>query len=117
MREEGNKTILTFDNNAAALNRYLEELMGGTSFSDLGMDMSYVINASNGEAVIDENGYYTSQKMYMDMDIVVTDTDSKESETIKYVMDISMKVNNPGQEVSFTIPSTEGYVDIDNETE
>ena len=117
MREEGNKTILTFDNNAAALNRYLEELMGGTSFSDLGMDMSYVINASNGEAVIDENGYYTSQKMYMDMDIVVTDKDSKESETIKYVMDISMKVNNPGQEVSFTIPSTEGYVDIDNETE
>ena len=53
----------------------------------------------------------------MDMDIIVTDTESKESETIKYVMDISMKVNNPGQEVSFTIPSTEGYVDIDSETE
>lgn len=111
MSEEGNKTILTFDTNAAALNRYLEEMMGGMSFSDLGMDMSYGINSSSGEIVIDENGYYTSQQMYMDMDMVVTDTESGESLTVGYVMDISMNVNNPGQEVSFTLPSTEGYMD------
>ena len=60
----------------------------------------------------DQNGYYVKEDMSLDMDMVMTDSETGESETVSYVMEMHMNINNPGQEVKFELPSTEGYEDL-----
>lgn len=57
---------------------------------------------------MDENGYYVKEDMSLDMDMVMTDSETGESETVSYVMEMHMNINNPGQEVKFELPSTRG---------
>ena len=66
----------------------------------------------SGKAIVDENGYYVKEDMSLDMDMVMTDSETGESETVSYVMEVHMNINNPGQEVKFELPSTEGYEDL-----
>lgn len=111
MRRDGENTIITYTMNAADMSGYLNAMMG-ESMSTAGMNLSYNIKSANGEAVINKDGYYTAQKVFVDMDMVMADPESGQTESLGCRMDINMTVNNPGQPVDFTIPSTEGYEDI-----
>lgn len=113
MRIEGEDTILTYDVNVNYMNELLGDVMGAMPTEENGLKITYEINESSGEIVIDKNGYYTSQTMAMDMDMVMTNAESGETMTVGYSMDILMNINNPGQEVTFVFPSTEGYTDMD----
>lgn len=113
MRKEGENTILTYTVDAAVMNDYLENILGSnTALSSSQAQISFKIYSSNGEAVINKDGYYTSQKVYMDMDMTMIDMSVGEAETVNLKMDISINVNNPGQPVDFAVPSTEGYEDM-----
>lgn len=110
MKEENGKKILTYNVNAAQMNNLMEMMMGSSAadLTDMGIDYNYRINEGRGEVVVDENGYYTSESVYMDMSMDMTD--NGESETLNVTIDIKMDVNNPGQPANFTLPSTDGYV-------
>lgn len=115
LRTEGDDTIITYSIDRTRFNSLLEEIMGMEAFAEMddsGYEVSYDIRQADGEVVIDKNGYYTSEKVCMDMGMTVTDTETKESETVGFRMDMDITINNPGEPVSFTLPSTDGYVDI-----
>lgn len=113
MRKEGENTILTYTVDAAVMNGYMESILGSNpALSNSQAQISYNIRSSNGEAVINKDGYYTSQKVYVDMDMTMVDMSVGEAETINMKMDMTMTINNPGQPVDFAIPSTEGYEDM-----
>lgn len=113
MRTEGEDTILTYEINASYMNELLGGVMDAMPTEESGFSAEYQINEASGEIVIDSNGYYTSQTMKMDMDLSMTELETGETTTVGYVMDVYMNINNPGQEVSFELPSTEGYMSID----
>lgn len=113
MRTEGENTVLTYDVNSRYLNSFLEEAMGTMPTEEDGFRISYNVKEASGEIVIDRNGYYTKQTMVMDMDVEITELESDDTMTVRYRMDILMNVNNPGQEVTFELPSTEGYTDVE----
>lgn len=111
MRKDGENTIIAYTMDASYFNEYMNNMMGENMASS-GMNISYNIKSCNCELVINKDGYYTAEKMYVDMDMVMTDSASGAFDSIGCKMDINMTVNNPGQPVDFTIPSTEGYEDI-----
>lgn len=115
MRSEGEDTVITYSVDRAQINALLDEVIGMTAFtelSDTGIEVSYDITSADGEIVIDKNGYYTRQHVYMDMGMTITETESKETMSMAFKMDMDMNINNPGEPVTFTLPSTEGYTDI-----
>lgn len=112
MRKEGDITILSYSTDAASMNEYMKSVMGSSLNSTDGIQVTYNIKSSSGEAYINQDGYYTGQKMYVDMDMTMIDTASGQSQTMGYIMDITATIHNPGQPVDFAIPSTDGYEDV-----
>ena len=112
MRTEGGKTVISYEVGMEEINSYLNQVMGTAGMEDLLGSVDYRINITNGEAVIDESGYCTSERIYMDMDMIVTDPETGASESLNCKLDMSLVYNNPGQPVDFVIPSTEGYEDV-----
>ena len=112
MVKEGENTVLTYDVNINNMTDFLNDAIDGAVTSDEEMTISYDINAASGKVVIDENGYYVSEEMTLDMVLNMENVQTGESINMGYVMDIVMNINNPGEEVTFTLPSTEGYTDV-----
>ena len=109
--EDGN-TVLTYGINTDNMNSFLNGIVGDMDTLYNGYTVSYNIRSASGKAIVDENGYYVKEDMSLDMDMVMTDSETGESETVSYVMELHMNINNPGQEVKFELPSTEGYEDL-----
>ena len=109
--EDGN-TVLTYGINTDNMNSFLNGIVGDMDTLYNGYTVSYNIRSASGKAIVDENGYYVKEDMSLDMDMVMTDSETGESETVSYVMEMHMNINNPGQEVKFELPSTEGYEDL-----
>ena len=110
MREENGKTIISFSMDPVMMNSVMNSMMLDMSaYEELGVDASYQLNSCSGEMVINSEGYYESMVLNMDMGMDM----SAEGETLHvvYKLNMDMTYNNPGQEVSFTLPSTEGYQD------
>ena len=111
--EDGN-TVLTYGINTDNMNSFLNGIVGDMDTLYNGYTVSYNIRSASGKAIVDQNGYYVKEDMSLDMDMVMTDSETGESETVSYVMEMHMNINNPGQEVKFELPSTEGYEDLDS---
>lgn len=107
----GEAKTVTYDMDMAELNTAVQEMMGlmGMSASDLGDE--YQVDRASGTVHINENGYADRSSVSMDM--------SMEFLGIPMGMELDMDVTiqNPGQPVSITLPSTEGYMDITSMTE
>lgn len=115
MQTDGDDTIITYSMDTTQFNAFLDEMMGMGAFTELDdsdYEVSYEIKQADGEVVIDKNGYYTREHVFMDMGMTVTDKESKESESMGFKMDMEVTINHPGEPVAFTLPSTAGYVDI-----
>lgn len=110
MRKEGENTIITYEANPESMNQYMNSMVGD-SLAASGYNTSYNIKSSSGEVVINKDGYYTAQKMHLDMDMVMTDPSSGQTMNFGCKMDVNMTINNPGQPVDFAIPSTEGFAE------
>ncbi len=70
-------------------------------------DVAYKIKSASGEAVVNKDGYFSSMKIKMLMDMEV------QGETISIDMDTDAVYRNPGQEVTLAAPSLDGYQEVD----
>jgi len=114
MRMDGEDTVITYSLDAGKITSFVNEMMGMEAFNELadsGFKVSYDITRADGEAVIDKNGYYTREVVYLNMNMTMTETETGETAAMGYEVDMEMNVNNPGQPVEFKLPSKEGYTE------
>lgn len=107
--EDGDNQTLTFTIDAEKMDAYVKELMVqlGTS----GMEgVTYNIKEAKGEATINKEGYFSSQKITLSMDMTT------QGETFSIVMDTDTTYKNPGQTVEVTTPDLNGYTEVDPST-
>ncbi|MCI8510858.1 MAG: hypothetical protein HFE83_02540 [Lachnospiraceae bacterium] len=114
MYEDKGYQVLTYEMKTGELNKLLDEIIGLSAgdYEELGYQMQMSIKKAKGTVVIDSNGYYVRETVAMDMNLCMTDVDSGESESMDISMDMVMNINNAGKEVTFKLPSKEGYVDV-----
>lgn len=109
--QDGENTVLTYNVSESVLNSYMETALAQTSGAGTSI-VSYRINAANGSATIDKNGYYAQEKVIMDMEMSVYDPKTDTSSKARYTVDMTSNYKNMGQPVTITFPSTDGYTDI-----
>ena len=103
VREEGGNRILSYVADPAKMNAYVQKALEPI-FGNI--DLGILIREVKGEYVINQDDYYTDMNMYMVMDL------TSYGETLRIIMLIEGKINNPGQPVTVDLPSTEGYRDM-----
>lgn len=104
-KKDGDNQVLTFTVDAEKMDAYVNDILG-----EMGTDMqgmTYTIKDASGEAVVNKEGYFSSEKIKMTLEMTV------EGETMTMVMDTDCTYNNPGQTVEVTAPDLEGYTEID----
>ena len=69
--------------------------------------LAYTIKEVSGESVVNKDGYVTSGKVRMVMDMTMA------GETISMEADTTVIYHNPGQTVEVAEPSLDGYTEID----
>lgn len=103
--KDGDNQILTYTADASKLDSYVQDIMGMMGTGTEGV--SYTINEMSGEAVVNKEGYFSSSKILMKMDMTV------EGETIAMEIDMDAVYNDPGQTVTIDTPDLDGYTEID----
>ncbi|HJC46646.1 MAG TPA: hypothetical protein IAA04_01185 [Candidatus Lachnoclostridium pullistercoris] len=107
MTDNGNGTYtIYFTANGAKLNQMVQSVFGtmGSEYADLGSSVSF--DTYKGEMTLDTAGNSIQEKALMDMTV------NYEGSSMTYHMYVECNINNPGQPVNFTLPSTDGYPDI-----
>lgn len=101
--QAGNK-ILLYSSDISSLNNYLDDLCSQIwpSLSDYG----FKINQLEGRAVINPEGCFLQE------DISLFMTPAQEEEGTSLSMELHIDYNNPGQPVTITPPSTEGFQEL-----
>ena len=114
MYTSGDTRKLAFTIDDQKINEVLTAVTSATAetYEELGVTLDMKINESNGEMTVNKDGYCEAMKMFMDYGMSVTDHTTSEADEMYYKMDINMTYKNPGKEVYFEIPSTDGYEDI-----
>ena len=114
MYTSGDTRKLAFTIDDQKINEVLTAVTSATAetYEELGVTLDMKINESNGEMTVNKDGYCEAMKMFMDYGMSVTDHTTSEADEMNYKMDINMTYKNPGKEVYFEIPSTDGYEDI-----
>ena len=114
MYTSGDTRKLAFTIDDQKINEILTAVTSATAetYEELGVTLDMKINESNGEMTVNKDGYCEAMKMFMDYGMSVTDHTTSETDEMNYKMDINMTYKNPGKEVYFEIPSTDGYEDI-----
>ena len=114
MYTSGDTRKLAFTIDDQKINEILTAVTSATAetYEELGVTLDMKINESNGEMTVNKDGYCEAMKMFMDYGMSITDHTTSEADEMNYKMDINMTYKNPGKEVYFEIPSTDGYEDI-----
>lgn len=107
MAKEGDSTILTFTADPEKMNAYLSEVMGSMSGMGTMDGMEMTFKEASGTYTVNKDGFYTDMTMKMSVDMAM------EGESISMVLDLTGKVNNPGQDVTVEFPDTEGYTEVE----
>ena len=61
---------------------------------------------------INKDGYYENMKIFMDVTMNITDMETSEVDVMNYKIDMNMDCKNPGKEVLFELPSTDGFEEL-----
>ena len=114
MYTDGDTKKLAFQIDDEKINEILGAVTGATAelYDTLGVSMDMKVNEANGEMTVNKDGYYESMKLFMDIAMNITDNTSAEVDAMNYKFDINMTYKNPGKEVYFDLPSTDGYEDL-----
>ncbi len=107
VREENGMKILSYEADASAVDSYMKEIMNDM-LGNAGSMMDMNIRQVKGEYVINQDDYFTSMDIYMVMDMDMGFMYQK----MTIIMLIESDINNPGQPVSVSLPSTDGYEDL-----
>ena len=90
------------------MDAYVQDIMSSMGTAAAGMEgVTYKIKEASGEAVVNKDGYFSSMKIKMLMDMEV------QGETISIDMDTDAVYRNPGQVVTLAAPSLDGYQEVD----
>ncbi|EFD00512.1 hypothetical protein CLOSTHATH_01271 [Hungatella hathewayi DSM 13479] len=107
-KKDGENQRLTFTADAEKMDAYVQDIMSSMGTAAAGMEgVTYKIKEASGEAVVNKDGYFSSMKIKMLMDMEV------QGETISIDMDTDAVYRNPGQEVTLAAPSLDGYQEVD----
>lgn len=108
-KKDGDNQILTFTADASKMDSYVQDVMGSLGNSMPGMDqMDYSIKEVSGESVVNKEGYFSSAKVKMVMEMTV------EGETVSMEIAVDMVYHNPGQTVEFAAPEDlDSYEEVD----
>ena len=107
MVDNGNgTTTIYYTADGTKLTQMVQSVLGtmGTDYADLGGSISF--DTYKGEMTLDGNGNSIQEKALVDMTV------NYEGSSMAYHMYVECDINNPGQPVNFTVPSTDGYPDI-----
>lgn len=107
-KEDGDNKVLVFTVDAEKMDAYVKDLM-----AQVGTDLegvTYKIKEAKGEATVNKDGYFSSQKISLSLDM------TSQGETVSMVMDTDSTYNNPGQTVEVTAPDLNGYTEVDPAT-
>ena len=108
-KKDGDNQILSFSIDAGKMDTYVKDLMGQLGTAGL-EGVTYNIKEAKGEATVNKEGYFTSQKITLTMDMTSQD------QTFSIVMDTDTTYLNPGQAVEVTAPDLSGYTEVDPKT-
>lgn len=104
--QSGNDHVLTYKVDPAKMTDLMESI-----YKTMGVDESLggniKIEEMSGEATVNNKGYYTAMKTYMKLKMTV------QGETIYMDLTADSVVKNPGQAVEVTLPSTDGFTEMD----
>lgn len=108
MKKEGDNTILTYTGDPEKMNSYMDDIMSNMTGMGAGVeDVDMTIKEVGGTYTVNKDGYYTDMTMNMSVDMTMG------GESVSMVLDMTGKVNNPGQDITFDLPSTEGFTEIE----
>lgn len=111
MHTENGNTVISYTMDPSAMNSIMDSaMMDMSAYDAMGADYQVVINRCEGTMTINSEGYYEAASIYMDMSATISA--EGESMDVGYKIDMDMTYNNPGQEVNFELPSTEGYQEM-----
>ena len=107
MTRNGDSITISYTADGSRLMEQASDIMSisGFSLTEQGMNMS--ITQCGGEFTVDGNGVCTQQKISMGMTLGVG------TENVDMQLYMEMNINAAGSNVVVTIPSTDGYVDMD----
>ena len=92
----------------------IQAITGATAetYATLGVGMDMKVNEANGEMTINKDGYYENMTIFMDVVMNITDMETSEVDVMNYKIDMNMDCKNPGKEVLFELPSTDGFEEL-----
>lgn len=107
IEEQGDNKIIRIKGDVDNMMPYVEGILAnsGSASSLEGVDVT--INDISSEYVVNKDGYYTSMKLVMDIDMAA------QGQKANMVINMDSSFNNPGQPVEVTLPSTDGYTEVD----
>ncbi|MCI8512915.1 MAG: hypothetical protein HFE83_13155 [Lachnospiraceae bacterium] len=107
VEDQGEDKLLKFVGDPDKMHDYVQDTLANSGSANGLEGMDLTVNEISGEYLIGADGYYKDAKIKMDLTL------SADGQEAKMVMDIDMTYNNPGQPVEVTIPSTDGYTEVD----
>ncbi|MDK2965421.1 hypothetical protein [Lacrimispora sp.] len=103
-QDKAGNNVLFYSTEAGGLEQYLntfyDKVWPSLTYSD------FKITGVNGKAVFTPEGYFSKESLLISMII------TEEEETMRINMNVNLDYNNPGQAVTITFPSTDGYEEI-----
>ena len=114
MYQNGDTKKLAYNINEDKINEVIQAITGATAetYATLGVGMDMKVNEANGEMTINKDGYYENMKIFMDVTMNITDMETSEVDVMNYKIDMNMDCKNPGKEVLFELPSTDGFEEL-----
>lgn len=111
VENNGIRTVYyTYD--ASALNEVIQTAMAAQMdiMNSAGMNMDLQVTKCVGEASVNGAGYLVNERL--SMDFAMDMSYEQESEQMAFHIFVGIDYQNPGQPVSITLPSTEGFTEI-----
>lgn len=111
MKDNGDGTVtIYFTADGDSLNQMVQSVFATMGGEYAQMQDMVRFDTYKGELTVNGNGDTVQEKALMDM------TMTAEGSTMTLHMYMECNINNPGQPVTFTLPSTDGYQDISQMT-
>lgn len=103
-KDKAGNNVLFYSTEAGGLEQYLNNFYDKVWPSLT--DSDFKITGVNGKAVFSPEGYFSKESILISMII------TEDEETIALDMNVNLDYNNPGQAVTITFPSTDGFEEV-----
>ncbi len=104
-KKEGDSYVIDFVADPESMNDYVKQALSSLEGVTDGVNMN--IEKVDGSYTVNKDGYYTLAKVNMTLSM------EAEGETVDMNLTVDSTVNNPGEEVSITLPDFSGYTEVD----